>query len=421
MANITQWLKKIKSAIFGKDVRSAIYNSIDLINKEIITNTSKQNSLETKFDNQIKNMTLSSPSDAEIVDARTSDTGITYNTLGARLSAERVDGTVNLLRSTGLVKNRDYNNIWSISTAVWNISDNTDGTTPHGNRSFRGDCDDNTAYYGIHQGVSLKSNTTYTMSMWILFDSTCADDEGVVMQASCKLADGTIDYLTAPVRAKNVTKGEWNHVTFTFTTKDLLANAKHDICVQTDKRLFHGYVGDEKLELGKHNTDWSPSPLDLVYQASVYTDEQYAKAIAYTNEVTEKAYINGKIDTDFDLAAGTYYTFENLATYQNKNITSSLQCSLAGIYNISSHISLYNRSASNEECLLEVKVLVNDTEASSTTHYVIFGPLTHANVLVSTLANVTSGDSIKIRVTNKEDSRGYTLDATQSYVNINKI
>ena len=94
MANITQWLEKIKTAMFGKDVREAIYNSINSMNNEVESNTSKQKDLETKYNNQIKNMSLANPSMAEVVDARTSDTGVNYSTLGERLNSERVDGGI---------------------------------------------------------------------------------------------------------------------------------------------------------------------------------------------------------------------------------------------------------------------------------------------------------------------------------------
>ena len=171
----------------------------------------------------------------------------------------RIGGT-NLLKATGLKKNMDYTGCFSISTKAWSISDNK---TIHGNRSFRCDCDDKNNYYGVHQAMYLKSNTTYTMSMWILFDGNSGDDDGVVMQCSCKDANDKYYYLVKQVRAKNLTKGVWNLVTHTFTTRDLL-NIKQDICIQPDLRKFHGYIGDIKLELGSHYSDWSPAPEDLL-------------------------------------------------------------------------------------------------------------------------------------------------------------
>ncbi|MBO5348998.1 MAG: hypothetical protein J6A89_04175 [Clostridia bacterium] len=81
MANIAEYLKQIKTAIFGRDVRNSIHDSIDAINKDyskrlseqdkiINNNTTKQNLLEQKYDEQIKNIASSEPQNAEIVDAR---------------------------------------------------------------------------------------------------------------------------------------------------------------------------------------------------------------------------------------------------------------------------------------------------------------------------------------------------------------
>lgn len=174
-------------------------------------------------------------------------------------------GGTNLLRSTALKKNMDYMNVWNISSAVWHVTDDTTfGRTPHRNRSFRGDINDNATYYGIHDALYLQENTTYTMSCWVLFDSDCADDEGVVIQMSCKDKSGSYYYATKPLRARDTTKGKWVQLVHTFSTRDLYADTLSDFCVQTDKRKFHGYVGDCKLELGSHYTDWSPNPHDLL-------------------------------------------------------------------------------------------------------------------------------------------------------------
>lgn len=178
---------------------------------------------------------------------------------------KEVYGGTNLLKATALKKNMDYiGGRFSISSAVWKISDNTAGTTPHKNRSFRGDCDDTTAYYGIHQAIPLKSNTTYTIQAWILFDYDCGDDEGLVMQFSLKNTDGTISYPHQYFRSSQLTKGKWNLITYTITTGDIIESVIHDTCIQTNKTKFHGYVGDIKVELGSHYTDWSPNPHDLL-------------------------------------------------------------------------------------------------------------------------------------------------------------
>lgn len=88
MANIQEYLNKIKNAIFGKDVRSSIHDGIDAINNEVISNTTltnntkvRQDLLENKYDEQIKNISASEPQSPEIVDARSG-----FDTLGNTIS-----------------------------------------------------------------------------------------------------------------------------------------------------------------------------------------------------------------------------------------------------------------------------------------------------------------------------------------------
>ncbi len=77
MANIKEYLDNILSAIFGKDVRQSIHDSIEAINEEVAESiTTSQNTknrqdlLEQKYDEQIENIASSEPQNAEIVDAR---------------------------------------------------------------------------------------------------------------------------------------------------------------------------------------------------------------------------------------------------------------------------------------------------------------------------------------------------------------
>lgn len=392
-------LKATKSLINSSSIQSD--NRIDALDKAL-------------NDVQVLNVKLQGAS-ADLEKKYTTRLTITENKIS--ILEKEMYGCTNLLRSTGLRKNRDILNYWNINNCV---SIDETNLTLHGNRSFKIDNEDTTGYFGVTQRINrLENSTTYTFSVWV---KPISENNGQMVPYICyKDIDGTIHYHSYYYENSSLKLDKWNLLIYTFTTKESVNQTTISWGMTTQKCRWHGYVGDVKLELGAHSTDWSPAPEDLVCQSNKYTDEQYQNAKNYTDEVTKKAYINGKISSNFNLEAGTSYEFKSLSTYINKNITNTLQCSLAGMYNVSAHISLYNRASSNEECLLEVKVLVNDTEASSTTHYVIFGPLTHTNVLVSTLANVTSGDSIKIKVTNREDSRGYTLDYTQSYINIYKI
>ena len=77
MANIKQYLDNILGAILGKDVRKSIHDGIEKINNEVeayrnLTNDTKkrQDMLEEKYENQIKNIAGGEYQNAEIVDAR---------------------------------------------------------------------------------------------------------------------------------------------------------------------------------------------------------------------------------------------------------------------------------------------------------------------------------------------------------------
>lgn len=82
MAKIQGYLDSIKNALFGKDVRSSIYDGIDAINKEVESTTNRQEHLEGTFDQLVIN---SGNSNAELVDARVGENGKSYAKLGDRL------------------------------------------------------------------------------------------------------------------------------------------------------------------------------------------------------------------------------------------------------------------------------------------------------------------------------------------------
>lgn len=75
MANIQHWLEQIRRAIYGREVRSSIANSIEAINKE-------QSHLDGAFNQLIIN---AGNSNAEVVAARVKADGTQFNTLGERL------------------------------------------------------------------------------------------------------------------------------------------------------------------------------------------------------------------------------------------------------------------------------------------------------------------------------------------------
>lgn len=94
MANISSILRKIREAIYGQEVRGSLADGLEAVNNETIAATNlsnqtkeRQNTLEVKFDEQIKNMTLQDPSSAEIVDARVKEDGTAFETLGKRINS----------------------------------------------------------------------------------------------------------------------------------------------------------------------------------------------------------------------------------------------------------------------------------------------------------------------------------------------
>lgn len=83
--SISEILNNILKAIHGKDVRQSLYEGIKLATDIASEVKEAMKKLNDKFEAQIKNMTLESPSDAEIVAARTDASGKAYDTVGGRI------------------------------------------------------------------------------------------------------------------------------------------------------------------------------------------------------------------------------------------------------------------------------------------------------------------------------------------------
>src|SRR5690606_5623994 len=78
---IEELAHKIRTAIYGKDVRESLASGIEKAGeiaedarKKSDETDNRQTELETRFEQQIQNMTLEDPSSAEIVDARGGET-----------------------------------------------------------------------------------------------------------------------------------------------------------------------------------------------------------------------------------------------------------------------------------------------------------------------------------------------------------
>lgn len=114
MLSIQECLENIKNAVLGRDVRQSIHDGIKGINDEskadmkkkqdtIDTYTSKMDLLNDKYEEQIKNLTLASPSDAEIVDARRDEGGTVHATLKERIDTDISDLNYRLGNAEGIV------------------------------------------------------------------------------------------------------------------------------------------------------------------------------------------------------------------------------------------------------------------------------------------------------------------------------
>lgn len=85
---LTEILHNLLHATYGRDVRQSLHDGVKMAVETADETEKAQVKLNGKFEAQIKNMTLESPSDAEIVAARTKANGTTYDTLAKRLEAD---------------------------------------------------------------------------------------------------------------------------------------------------------------------------------------------------------------------------------------------------------------------------------------------------------------------------------------------
>lgn len=85
---LTEILHNLLHATYGRDVRQSLHDGVKIATDTANKVKEAQEQLDNKFEEQIKNMTLESPSDAEIVAARTKANGTTYDTLAKRLEAD---------------------------------------------------------------------------------------------------------------------------------------------------------------------------------------------------------------------------------------------------------------------------------------------------------------------------------------------
>lgn len=406
MANITQWLEKIKVAIYGKDVRDAIYNSINSMNSEVVSNTSKQNDLETKYNNQIKNMSLSNPSVAEVVDAR----GNSFGTLGARLDYMTVASTYNLLQATAL-DDSDNISLWKMSSC-YSIA--YDKLTPIGHKCFKIENDDNSTYYSVSQQLYLLPNTTYTLSGWIRLDENAEDNENLNFQLSHYNTSSEPIWLNSNIEATKLVKGQWVYVYRTFTTQDIKGGTQVTIAVQCSKNKWHGHVGDLMLVKGKKDLDWSPSPKDILYQSRKYTTD-------IQKELNKRYYIKMVPTDDFSFIIDTFNV--NFSKVSESENMSSATIPVSGLYNINLSFEIYNPGTSGtQSCSGDVIIYVNG-KAKQTHNYDIIMENTRASCITCNfVGKLNANDKITVSISNSDPSnRTFDFRAENSWLSIYKI
>lgn len=88
MANINEYVKNIKTAVYGKDVRSSLASGLEAVNQEteVTKKTTqdtkeRQNSIETRWDEVLANTT----DGAEVIDGRYDANGVLHSTIGSHV------------------------------------------------------------------------------------------------------------------------------------------------------------------------------------------------------------------------------------------------------------------------------------------------------------------------------------------------
>lgn len=85
MASVSSFINKIRTAIYGKEVRSSIADGIKAINDEVESTTERQHDLEQTFENLIIN---AGNNNSEVVAGRYDNvTNENFNTIGARIDS----------------------------------------------------------------------------------------------------------------------------------------------------------------------------------------------------------------------------------------------------------------------------------------------------------------------------------------------
>lgn len=190
MLSIQECLENIKNAVLGRDVRQSIHDGIKGINDEskadmkkkqekIDTYTDKMDLLNDKYEEQIKNLTLESPSDAEIVDSRRTKDNTVFPTLKERLDEDKNSVWIQkqLTGVATLDETPDQLGLLKINIPANCVLDKDTLSITPVYKNGDGDALTGSAFTKIEKGEKLK----FTIEK-VYFDSLCYDvleDQGV--------------------------------------------------------------------------------------------------------------------------------------------------------------------------------------------------------------------------------------------------
>lgn len=105
MASIAEWIQRIKTAIYGEEVRGAIWQSLQAMNDELtsadVTQIPKNKAAIETLQTDVTNL---KSSDAELADIRVGADGVTYKTAGEAVRAQITDVKEDLSENVGDLK-----------------------------------------------------------------------------------------------------------------------------------------------------------------------------------------------------------------------------------------------------------------------------------------------------------------------------
>lgn len=279
MLSIQECLENIKSAVFGRDVRQSIHDGIKRINDEskedmkkkqdtIDIYTDKMDLLNDKYEEQIKNITLDSPSDYEIVDSRRTRENTVYATLKQRLDEDKNSIWVGK-EATGIVtleetpdrfgklticegKNLMTNTNFSKGTEGWHGANGTTvGLVNQGGRTVikvdTSTSSDQTGF--VYQTINnVELDTMYTLEVDVYVETP---KDAILVTFYLNNGWHKIDTKRFPV-----TTG-WNKIYFTFKSDPTINNIITSIGGLKGEII---YAYHPCLKKGTEATGWTPAP-----------------------------------------------------------------------------------------------------------------------------------------------------------------